>query len=352
MQRCFELAQRGYEDVSPNPTVGAVLVYNNQIIGEGYHERYGQAHAEINCLNSVKADNQKHIPLSTMYVSLEPCSHYGKTPPCVDAIIQSDIKHVIIGVTDPNEKVAGHGIQRLRDNGIKVELLDHIDGAISAARPFLYAQSFGRPHVCLKWAQSQDGFLGRIGQRTKISNSKSDILVHQWRAASDAIIVGSKTALIDNPKLNTRLVEGRSPIRVLVDRGNIVPDDFHIFNDLTPSIIFSREPLPSTSINTFVRLPEDEALHLTFVLDYLHQQQLQRILVEGGAKLLKTFIDQDLWDECRIIKSTIRLEEGVKAPNLTGIKEDSEQIGTDFVDTLLNERHLNRLKNQLSQHLR
>lgn len=337
LERCYALAKKGLSSVSPNPCVGAVLVYEDKIIGEGFHEVFGQDHAEVNCLNSVKPEDRQYIPKSTMYVSLEPCSHYGKTPPCTKAIIEAKIGKVVIGCHDPHILVAGDGVEGLEKAGIEVVISEDKASALDSNRYFMYSQILERPHITLKWAQTRNGFLGRQGVRTKISNELSDILVHTWRSETDAILVGSRTALIDNPRLTTRLVDGNSPIRILVDREAIVPRTHQIYSDEAPTWTFSMSLPQNDGIRRTFQLPRDKEHHLRSILSQLHKEGIQRVFVEGGARMFRTFIEQGYWDEARVITSPLTIEQGVKAPSLTGSSFRKYQLGTDSVEIINND---------------
>ncbi|MDX1684667.1 MAG: bifunctional diaminohydroxyphosphoribosylaminopyrimidine deaminase/5-amino-6-(5-phosphoribosylamino)uracil reductase RibD [Saprospiraceae bacterium] len=337
LHRAFQLAQYGHQNVSPNPTVGAVIVYNGEIIGEGYHRVFGRSHAEINALNHVSEEKKKRIAGSTMYVSLEPCSHHGQTPPCADAIIDAGIQKVVIGILDPNPRVNGKGVKKMLEAGIYVKLSDLTEEAIRSNRPFLYSQVLNRPYIILKWAQTYDGYMGHAAERTKVSNRSSDILVHKWRSEIDAILVGSRTALIDDPRLNTRLVKGTSPLRILVDRQLIVPQTHNIYRDDAPTWTFTRETGSSTGLKRMSTLPENEEQQLPFIIKSLHEKSIQRLMVEGGAKMLRLFISQGIWDEARVITSDQKIGQGVKAPWVKGRLTGRDHLAGDRIETILNE---------------
>lgn len=342
LKRACSLAMHGEADVSPNPTVGAVLAFQDKVIGEGYHQVFGQNHAEVNCLESVPQKYRSLIPQSTMYVSLEPCSHHGKTPPCVDAILKAQVPRVVIAMKDPYEKVAGKGIIKLKTSGVQVILWPNIHLGFNCNRPFLYSQRLQRPYITLKWAQSKDGFIGRLNEQTKISNPISDTMVHHWRSKMDAILVGTRTALIDNPKLSTRLVSGSSPIRIVIDRQNIIPETHHLYSDEYRTWTFSlSQQSHSIGLKESFILPEPEEEQLTFILKTLRDRGVQKLLVEGGAKILNSFINQGLWDEARVITSNDYLCEGVKAPFVQGHLLSSDDLGTDCVKIMLNKSHRN-----------
>ena len=239
MQRCLQLAQKGAGWVAPNPMVGAVLVYQDQIIGEGYHKQYGQAHAEVNCINSVAKENQEKIKGSTLYVSLEPCVHFGKTPPCTNLIIEHQIKKVVIGCMDPFEAVNGKGVSKLKEAGINVigPILEK--ESINLNKRFFHFYQQHRPYIILKWAQSADGLIGLQGKTIKVSNAYTQRLVHHWRSEEAAILVGTQTAVTDNPQLNNRFGNGPNPLRMVIDRSLLLDSSLHLLNDQHPTWVFN-----------------------------------------------------------------------------------------------------------------
>lgn len=335
MRRCLDLARKGMGKVSPNPMVGAVLVYDNRIIGEGYHEVYGQAHAEVNCINSVVESDRHLVSASTLYVSLEPCSHFGKTPPCTNLILANNITKVVIGSLDPFKEVNGKGIAMLRENGVEVigPVLEK-EANLMNRRFFLY-QQHKRPYIILKWAESANGWMGRKDAEITISNSFSQKLVHRWRMEESAILVGTQTALTDNPKLNNRFFPGPSPVRMVIDRKRILPKHSYLLSDGKPTIVFNEQISLQEGAVNYVQVPEGKNW-ISNILNYAYQHQLQSILVEGGASLLQSFLDEDCWDEIRVIKSAdaieLTSEVGVKAPSLNGAVPDSiESIGGDSI---------------------
>ncbi len=311
MSRCIELARFGQYEVAPNPMVGAVLVYTDgdaeKIIGEGWHQRYGEAHAEVNCFANVRAEDEDKVAQSTLFVSLEPCSHYGKTPPCADLIIRKGVKHVVVGMLDPNPKVGGQGVQRLRDAGIEVKV-----GVLEAEcrelnKRFLCLQEKHRPYVILKWAQTADGFIdhirtargeGHVGGALVISTPFSKMLVHRMRAQNMAIMVGTNTAVLDNPSLKTTHWIGRSPIRVVVDRNHRIPADSKIFLGDVQTIVY------------------DTHTDWQFIVDDLASRGIHSILVEGGAQYINHIIQTGIWDEAQIEQSPLRIGDGIPAPSL------------------------------------
>ena len=332
IMRCLQLAALGIGNTAPNPLVGAVLVYNDRIIGEGYHEHYGQGHAEVNCLNSVKEEDKEFIAQSTMYVSLEPCSHFGKTPPCADLLVRMKVKEVVVGCVDVNEKVAGKGIKRMQDAGIEVKsgILES-EGRELNKRFFTFHET-RRPYVLLKWAQSLDGFIGSgTEERVLVSNQYTNRLVHKWRSEEASILVGTNTALLDDPVLITRLWPGNNPKRILLDRNLIVPDTHEIFNDKAYTIIFNDQK--NEERNNLVYIKTGQPDSLKSILHSLWEMNIQSVLVEGGAKTLQTFIDAGLWDEARVIVNEgLLIEKGVKAPLLSGaILQKQEKYFNDLI---------------------
>lgn len=334
MQRCFELALKGAGSVAPNPMVGAVLVYEEKIIGEGWHQQYGKAHAEVNCINAVKEEDRKLIQLSTLYVSLEPCAHYGKTPPCADLIIQYKIPKVVIGCADPFEKVDGKGIEKLKVAGVEV-----IQGILEKEAKELNKRFFTfhtkqRPYIILKWAQTADGKIaGLSGERLLISNEYSNRLVHKWRSEEAAILVGTNTTLLDNPELTTRLWEGHSPVRLIIDRKLKLPTDLKVFNQQVPTIIFNTIKHEEKENLLYYKLNDTNNL-LPQIMDALYQRNIQSVLVEGGTSLLQSFIEEGIWDEARLItNTTLKIENGLSAPLLNNVYQIFEQqLLTDKIE--------------------
>lgn len=316
MRRCIELARNGLRNVSPNPMVGAVIVCDGRIIGEGYHICCGGSHAEVNAIRAVKDDSL--LQRSTIYVSLEPCSHHGKTPPCADLIIEKQIPRIVIGCRDPFSEVAGRGIQRLRDAGreVIVGLLE--EECKSLIRRFITFNTLQRPFIMLKWAESADCFLDRErinGKPVMLSSPLSLMFVHKKRAEVDAIMVGRRTALLDNPSLTVRNWYGRNPIRIVLDRTLSLPTDLQLFTGNTPTLVFTEKLRPGRNNITYITIDFSHA-PLKQIMRTLHQQKIQSLLVEGGSQLLQSFIDNELWDEAYIEKCPGKLHSGVKAPQM------------------------------------
>lgn len=319
MQRCIDLAQRGLGHTAPNPQVGCVIVYNNKIIGEGYHQRYGEGHAEVNAVASVK--DKSLLTKATIYVTLEPCFHYGKTPPCVELILTHRIPHVVIACTDPYEKVAGQSIAKLRAEGIKVEVGILEKKATWLARRFFTTIQKKRPYIILKYAQSQDGFIGQEGKTLAISNAICKRLVHQWRSEEAAIMVGTNTAATDNPQLDVRHYFGKNPLRLVLDQQLRLPKNLKLFDQAIPTWVFTtQDNSAANSANLqYIQVSFDEQL-LPTILEYLQQQKIQSLFVEGGKQLLQSFIDQGLWDEARVLTGDKHLGKGIAAPQLLNHK--------------------------------
>ncbi len=399
MQRCLELAKKGAGFVSPNPMVGAVLVFKERIIGEGWHQQYGAAHAEVNCIDDAimrlnAESGRKHdiIEKSTLYVSLEPCAHFGKTPPCCDLIIKNKIPKVVIGCRDPfevenacrNGKVgSGKGIEKLKAAGVEV-----IQGILEAEcialnKRFFTFHDKKRPYVILKWAQTADGKIaplnlpagrqvpneggtlnsdsfnistdkrnykvrdnqnppseGREVERLLISNEYSNRLVHQWRSEEASILVGTNTALLDDPELTTRLWEGNSPIRLVLDMNLRLATHLKLFNKKIKTIVFNAVKQEENENLIYFKIDKAENI-VTQILKALHQLNIQSVLVEGGAKLLQSFIDARLWDEARIISNEELMinnaclpdRQGLSAPLLTNdFKINEEKILSDKIE--------------------
>lgn len=316
IRRCIALAQNGRCNTAPNPMVGAVIVCDGRIIGEGYHVRCGEAHAEVNAIRSVK--DPSLLERSTIYVSLEPCSHYGKTPPCADLIIEKKIPRIVIGCQDPFPEVAGRGIQKLRDAGLEVVVGVLEEECRQLIRRFTTFNLQHRPYIVLKWAESADGWIDinrSSGSPVVLSSPLSTMLVHKKRAESAAILVGRKTALLDNPSLNVRHWYGKNPTRVVIDRQLSLPSDLHLFDGSIPTLVFTERVKENTHNVTY--LPIDFSGNpLPMLLEELYRRKLQTLLVEGGSQLLQSFIDSGLWDEAYVEKCPARLHAGVRAPQM------------------------------------
>ena len=333
MKRCLDLAAKGAGSVAPNPMVGAVLVFNEIIIGEGYHEVYGAAHAEVNCLNAVLPAQTHLIPLSTLYVSLEPCAHFGKTPPCADLIIQHKIPRVVIGCRDPFKEVNGKGIEKLKSAGIEV-----ISGVLESAcremnKRFLCFHTLQRPYIILKWAQSANGKIaGNKEERIYISNTYSNTLVHKWRSEEAAILVGTRTALTDNPVLNTRHWPGKPPVRIVLDLQLRLPVTLQLFNQQQPTVVLNFFKNETNGQVRYYQLKQEKSL-VAQICDALYALNIQSVLVEGGAQLLQTFIDAGCFDEWRIITNQLlEIPRGLSAPVYpAALPETTFKLDTDTI---------------------
>jgi len=334
MHRALELAALGRGEVSPNPMVGCVIVHENQLIGEGWHRRYGDWHAEVNAVNdAIQKGFADLLPQSTVYVTLEPCSHFGKTPPCADLLVEKKVKRVVICNDDPNPLVAGKGIQKLRAAGIEVitEVLSE-EGRKLNVRFFTFFEQ-KRPYIILKWAETADGFIADEHKHPlSISCLQSRILNHQWRTEEDAILVGTNTAQNDNPQLNARLWEGSNPVRVVLDRTLRLSHDLHLFDNTQKTLCYNAFSNEEKGNTTFVQIDFDENF-LTNLLRDLYNRKIQSILVEGGAILLQAFLNEGLFDEIRVFKSPNAIGNGTASPLLpTGIGLiQQEKIGHDWL---------------------
>ena len=325
MHRCLQLARLGAGHVAPNPMVGAVLVYEDRIIGEGYHQQYGKAHAEVNCIASVNAADRELIPRCTLYVSLEPCAHHGKTPPCADLIIASRIPRVVVGCRDPFPQVDGKGIGKLKVAGIDVTLGVLEKECIALNSRFFTFNTQHRPYVVLKWAQTANGFIARTGERTPISNEYTNRLVHKWRGEEAAILVGTRTALVDDPALTTRLWPGPDPTRLVIDKDLRLPQHLNLFDKKTKTIVFNTRKHEEGDNLTWYQVAEDSSL-VNQISIALHHLKIQSVLVEGGARLLQSFIDEDAWDEARVISNNeLEFPAGVPAPRLHNARLQSHE---------------------------
>jgi diaminohydroxyphosphoribosylaminopyrimidine deaminase / 5-amino-6-(5-phosphoribosylamino)uracil reductase len=329
--RCIELAKNGFGTTYPNPMVGSVIVYNGEIIGEGWHRKTGEPHAEVNAIRSVK--DPSLLDKATIYVSLEPCSHFGKTPPCCDLIIKNKIPNVVIGTVDTNIKVAGNGIKRLQEAGANVIVGVLEKECYELNQRFFTFHEKKRPYIILKWAETQDGFIAPLQKEEQkpvwITNLNSRQLVHKWRTEEQAILVGTQTVIDDNPQLNARDWEGNNPIRVVIDQNNRIPKTAHVFDNQIKTIVFSnKKSIPSLE-NTILEVIDFQQNIAQQIADKLFQHQIQSVIIEGGAQTLQTFIDANLWDEARVFIGNCTFEKGVKAPILNITPLNKEKIGTD-----------------------
>lgn len=328
MFRCLQLARQGGGYVAPNPMVGAVVVHQGRIIGEGYHHRYGEAHAEPNAINSVK--DQSLLKESTLYVNLEPCSHYGKTPPCAHLIVEKQIPRVVIGTTDPNPKVSGRGIQIMQAAGIDVQCGVLEEACRTLNKRFFYWQTEHRPYVLLKWAQTKDGFMDKVrGSREEtpllISTPLTRQLTHKIRSENQAIMVSTNTAILDNPKLSLRHWAGKSPVRVVLDREGRIPADSFLFDQQLRTLVFTQNVRPNKDKLEYIE--HDFSIDsLKGILSKLAKMNIHSVMVEGGASLLNSFMAEGLWDEAMVEVSDKALGQGVKAPVLVSVCDHSETV--------------------------
>lgn len=331
MQRCLQLAALGRAHAAPNPVVGAVLVHEGRIIGEGYHQRFGEAHAEVRCLESVPAALAGVVPSATLYVSLEPCSHYGKTPPCTERIISEGIGRVVVGCVDPFAAVAGRGIARLREAGVEVVTGVLEDACRKINRRFFTFHLKKRPYLLLKWAQSPDGFIGLPALKSaRISSELSDRLVHRWRSEESGILIGSHTAEYDDPLLTNRLWSGSDPVRIVLDRSGKLPDHLRVFQGPVPTLVFTRNVRRRQGHTEWLSVFPARRF-LEEVMGILHERSILSVMVEGGAGILNAFIEAGLWDEARVITGQRYLREGLASPVLTGEPVAECEVGGDRI---------------------
>ncbi|KQR93548.1 riboflavin biosynthesis protein RibD [Chryseobacterium sp. Leaf180] len=329
MRRCIELAKKATGNTYPNPLVGSIIVHNGKIIGEGFHQKAGEAHAEINAINSV--ENRELLKESTIYVSLEPCAHYGKTPPCALKIIEIGFKRVVIGAMDLHDKVNGKGKKMIEEAGIEVVSGILENECLDLNKRFFTFHQKKRPYIILKWAESADHFMDQDFKPTQISNSLTKQFVHRLRNSEHAILIGTMTAMRDNPSLTTRELTGRNPIRLLIDSDLSVPRDFHIFNKEAETYVFNTIKNLDESHIQLIKVSKEN--FIAEMLEKLHEKQIQSLIVEGGGKVLQQFIDADLWDEAIIIKNpNLVLKNGTKAPTFNKMSERSEQYRDNVIE--------------------
>ena len=342
MERCLQLAALGAGNVAPNPMVGAVLVCNDRIIGEGYHQQYGKAHAEVNCIAAVKPEDKHLIAESVLYVSLEPCAHHGKTPPCADLIIAHKIPEVVVGCRDPFPLVNGRGIEKLVAAGVKVEQGVSETQCKAMNKRFFIFHAQHRPYIILKWAQSVNGITGSSLQRIFITNEYTGRMVHKWRTEEASIMVGTRTALQDDPALTARHWPGKSPVRIVIDMNLTLPPYLQLFDRSVPTIVFNTirntvndldRNIASSREVWYYQVTNDVSL-VQQVLHALYRMKIQSILIEGGAKLIQSFVEENAWDEARVITNEqLYLPEGLKAPEPGAARLSfSERLLTDRID--------------------
>lgn len=336
MQRCLDLAQNGLREAMPNPSVGAVLVHNGRIIGEGFTSPFGGPHGEVNCMNSIKEEDSHLVKEATLYVSLEPCSHYGKTPPCCDLIIQQQIPNIVIGTLDPNEKVAGNGLRKLQEAGKNV-----ITGILEKEcrefnRRFFTFHEKKRPYIILKWAESADGFLSPSPHTRSdnkkpvwITNKYSRQLVHKWRSEEMSILAGTQTVIDDNPSLDVRDWTGKNPVRIILDRTNRISCEYSVKNNKIKTIVLTETPNLTNLENCLYEIVSFDTNLTQAIIEALYRHNLQSVIIEGGRHTLQSFIDNRLWDEARIFKGTVKFNEGIPAPVLYATLSERQAIIDD-----------------------
>lgn len=341
INRCIELSKKGLGTTRPNPSVGAVVVYEGKIIGEGYTSAYGGNHAEVNAISSVK--NKELLKDSTLYVSLEPCNHQGKTPPCSHLIVSSGVKKVVIGCKDDNTLVDGSGVKYLQDNGCEVIVGVLEEACKESNKRFFTFHNKKRPYIILKWAETKDGFVDLIRDENSekkpnwISNSYSQQMVHQWRSEEQAILVGTNTVIVDNPRLNVRKWSGEHPIRVVLDNSMRIPLDSHVFDGSIKTIVFTS----STSLfddknkNIIVEYIDYAGNVPLQICNVLYKHNIQSVIIEGGAQTIRGFLNADLWDEARVFVGDVEFEKGVKAPRIEGVLSEVKSIDSDILKTIL-----------------
>ena len=321
IKRCIEIAKNGLGSTAPNPMVGCVIVYKNHIIGEGFTSNYGGNHAEVNAIMSVK--DKSLLKEATLYVTLEPCSHFGKTPPCSDLIIKHQIPKVVIGCIDDNPEVSGKGIKKLRENGCDVTVGILKNECKEHHKRFFTFHNKKRPYIILKWAESEDGYIAPLEKKEQkpiwIANRYSRQLVHKWRAEEQAILIGANTVIKDNPSLTTRNVQGKNPIRVVIDTYGNLSNDFSVFDDSSKTILISK-----SNLDLNLSLPQQ-------ICEILYKHNINSVIVEGGSNTLQLFINEDIWDEARVFIGKIRLKNGVKSPNFNGNLVGQETIKRDLL---------------------
>jgi diaminohydroxyphosphoribosylaminopyrimidine deaminase / 5-amino-6-(5-phosphoribosylamino)uracil reductase len=334
MQRCLDLAYNGIGNVAPNPMVGCVIVKDGEIIGEGFHQQFGKAHAEVNAVNSVRDKNS--LKGSTVYVSLEPCAHHGKTPPCADLLIDHKVGEVVIGCKDTFSEVSGRGIEKLKNAGIDVKVGILEKEARHLNRRFFTFHENKRPYIILKWAQTFDGYMDKMrkenapAHQNRISCDLSIRLVHKWRSEESAIMVGTKTALNDDPQLNVREWTGKQPVRMVIDRSLKLPSNLNLFDNTLRTLIFSEEKEGREDNTEYVKISKSNVP--LSICKELYNREIQSLIIEGGRKILESFIVEDLWDEARIITAPEIWNRGISAPGIPGAKLISkENVGEDIL---------------------
>ena len=333
MRRCIQLAENGLGTTYPNPMVGCVIVHEGEIIAEGWHQKAGNPHAEVNAIR--KLSNRDIGKESTLYVSLEPCSHYGKTPPCADLIVQYQIPKVVIGTVDFNAKVHGMGIKKLTDSGVEVKVGVLEKECYELNKRFFTFHQKNRPYIILKWAQTQNGFMAEVNGKQKwISNEFSKQLVHKWRTEEQAILVGTHTAEWDNPQLNARLWTGNQPVRIVLDRELKLNSNLNVLDQSQNTLVFTEKFAENLQNLSFVKIEFGEEL-AEQILHELFKRNIQSVIIEGGKQTLETFIKKDLWDEARIFTSAESWETGISSPQINGKLMESKRIQNDLLEIFI-----------------
>jgi len=321
MQRCIQLAKKGLGNVSPNPMVGCVIVCDEKIIGEGYHQKYGEAHAEVNAINSV--NDKSLLSKSILYVSLEPCAHLGKTPPCANLIVENKIPNVVIGCVDTFDKVSGKGVEHLKKNGVDVTVGILEKECLDLNKRFFTFHNKNRPYIILKWAESNDGFIDKIRDESNpkinwITQPETQQITHLWRSQEDAILIGKNTVLNDNPELTVRAIEGNNPIKIILGKQEEFDFGLNIFKGTHPPIFINKKTARE-------------------ICDTLYEKEIQSVIIEGGKKTLELFINENLWDEARILKGDVTFKNGLNAPEIKGNPSIKEQLGKDSLEIYFND---------------
>ncbi len=342
MSICLQLAKQGIGKVSPNPMVGCVIVKNNEIIAQGFHEYFGGPHAEANAIKNIK--NKALLKGSTLYVNLEPCSHYGKTPPCADLIIKHQFAKVVIGCIDTFSEVSGKGIKKLEEAGIEVVMGVFQRKSEEINKRFFTFHNKNRPYIILKWAQTNDGYIDidrtSDSSATKkdnwITSPESKKLVHHWRSEEQAIMVGTNTALNDNPQLNVRETVGNNPLRIVLDLNLRLPNHLNLFDKTVPTIVFNHQKNEAFNNLEFVQLDKNKEI-TSQILAELYQREIQSVIIEGGAQFLNTFISENLWDEARVFTAEKEFKTGLKAPKIDKTPKSTMQIETDSLSYFFND---------------
>jgi diaminohydroxyphosphoribosylaminopyrimidine deaminase / 5-amino-6-(5-phosphoribosylamino)uracil reductase len=337
MQRCMQLAQRAKGYTAPNPMVGAVLVHDGLVIGEGWHHYYGSDHAEVNCLVNVAAESKSLIAGSTMYVNLEPCAHYGITPPCALRLVKEKVKKVVIANTDPFEKVSGEGIRILKSAGIAVETgLQEAEG-LWVNRRFFCFHTHRRPYIVLKWAQTPEGFMAPADRsRLRITGDAAELLVHRWRTEEAAIMVGTTTARNDNPQLTARAWHGRQPLRIVIDRHLALPQAYHLFDEAAATWVINEHKEALHGNIHYVQLPFNDTL-LANLLERMYEAKILSVIIEGGPVLLSSFTSTGLWDEARVLTGAVSIKDGLRGPQLTnGAHAFESAVGEEVLQVFIN----------------